>query len=278
VPMKIVIFPVDAFTRKAYSGNPAAVCVLEKPLSSKNYLAIAREMNLSETAFVIMSKEAMDSGVFELRWFTPQVEVPLCGHATLATAWILFSEYGCRGKIRFKTLSGIHEAELVSDSVRLNFPQDKPIPVPIPKGLKEALGYSENMKTFYGQKTAKLLVEFEQASIIKELKPDFKRLLSLKTNYEIRGLIATARGNDGYDIVSRYFAPWVGIDEDPVTGSAHTVLAPFWMERLGKKKMQAYQASERGGELFLEITGDDRVYITGNAVTILKGTLLNDFA
>ena len=275
---KIEIFQVDAFTRKVYSGNPAAVCVLKKPLSSKNYLAIAREMNLSETAFVFMSKEAMNSGIFELRWFTPQVEVPLCGHATLATAWILFSEYGCRGKIRFKTLSGIHEAELVSDGVRLSFPQDKPIPVPIPEGLKETLGYSENMRTFYGQKTAKLLVEFEQVSVVKELKPDFRRLLSLKTDYEIKGLIATARGNNGYDIVSRYFAPWIGIDEDPVTGSAHTVLAPFWMERLGKKKMKAYQASERGGELLLEICGDERVHIIGKAVTVLKGILLNDFA
>lgn len=230
--MKIQIFQVDAFTRKAYSG----VCVLKEPLSSQNYLAIAREMNLSETAFVIMSKEAMGSGIFELRWFTPQVEVPLCGHATLATAWILFSEYGCRGKICFKTLSGIHEAELVADGIRLNFPQDKPIPVPSPERLKEALGYSENLKTFYGQKTAKLLVEFEHVFIIEELKPGFKKLLSLKTDYEIRGLIATARGNDGYDIVSRYFAPWVGIDEDPVTGSAYTVLAPFWMVQLGKKK------------------------------------------
>ncbi|AKI98257.1 PhzF family phenazine biosynthesis protein [Kosmotoga pacifica] len=276
--MKTEIFQVDAFTRKVYSGNPAAVCILEKPLSSRNYLAIAREMNLSETAFVITSKEAMDSGIFELRWFTPRVEVPLCGHATLATAWVLFSEYNYHGKIHFKTLSGIHEAELVSDGVRLNFPQDKPIPVPIPEGLGEALGYSGNMRTFYGRKTAKLLVEFEQVSIIRKLKPDFKRLLSLKSDYEIRGLITTARGNGEYDIVSRYFAPWVGIDEDPVTGSAHTVLAPFWMERLGKKKIKAYQASERGGELFLEIAENNRVHIIGKAVTVMKGILFNDFA
>jgi PhzF family phenazine biosynthesis protein len=266
------IYQVDAFTNQPFKGNPAAVCVLENTLDDNTYLNIAREMNLSETAFVFpeKSKDLNNSKSLHLRWFTPKTEVPMCGHATLATSWILFTEYDYRGQITFKTKSGLLKSELMDKGVRLDFPQDIPIEIDNPDLLLKALNYNKKYRAFYGKKTGYILLQFESEKDVRDLNPDFNLLENFSFNKNLRGLIVTSVSSNEVDFVSRFFDPWEGINEDPVTGSAHTVLAPFWSKILKKKEMSARQLSQRTGEIFISIPDKNRVFITGNAVTIFK--------
>ena len=270
---RVPFFQVDAFTKERFKGNPAAVCLMSCELKDMLYQMIAREMNLSETAFFEPLKAL---GSYKLRWFTPKREVLLCGHATLATAHILFNELGVKAKtISFQTLSGTLHAKKVSEGICLDFPRNDPLEIDPPRTLLKALGLSRCKEILYSETNQKLLVCLDNQEQVLELQPDFNALLSMENKLGWRGVIVTSAGSGHYDFISRYFAPWMGVNEDPVTGSAHTVLAPYWMKRLGKGRMRAYQASERGGELLLEIVGD-RVHITGEAVSVVRGELEYD--
>ncbi|MFW5927868.1 MAG: PhzF family phenazine biosynthesis protein [Thermoplasmatota archaeon] len=269
---QIEIYQVDAFTDRPFCGNPAAVCLLEEKLSNEEMRSIASEMNLSETAFVRPLNDAsfQESEEFTLRWFTPEVEVPLCGHATLATSWVLFEEIeNVNDTVTFSTKSGNLSAEK-REGVVLDFPTNTPTQQEPSQEILDGLGIVNYEDSSYSADTNKLLIALSSEDRVKNLNPDFSKLSSIVT--DIRGIIVTAKGEDGYDFVSRYFAPWVGIDEDPVTGSAHTVLAPYWSTLLNKKEMKAYQASDRGGKLTVRIK-DDRTELEGKAVTVLEGNL-----
>ncbi|GHC89044.1 oxidoreductase [Nocardiopsis terrae] len=254
---------VDAFTDRPLYGNPAAVLVLDEPYSDSWAQGVAAEFNLSETAFA-RRVDGPDAD-FELRWFTPATEVALCGHATLATAHAL-TELGVAGPYRFTTRSGILTVEQRDGKLWMDFPARPAAEMKVPEGLAEALG-AEPLWVGRGG-TDDLLVELADEAAVRSLAPDQARLSGIRA----RGVIVTARGEDGPDIVSRFFAPSVGIAEDPVTGSAHTVLAPFWAERLGRTEFLAHQASRRGGDLHLRLAGD-RVLIGGDAVTVATGNL-----
>jgi PhzF family phenazine biosynthesis protein len=259
------LYQVDAFTDVPFRGNPAAVCIMPCNLPDEVYLSISGEMNLSETAFL----EDV-GGTYRLRWFTPVREVPLCGHATLATAHVLFQHLGYEGdRIEFRTASGKLYAEKVKEGIRLDFPQNKSFPVAPPVDAIKALGIEEWVDVQYTDTNYKLLIQVEGEDEVRSLNPDFSSFLKAQNPLGWRGAIVTARGKT-HDFVSRYFAPYMGVDEDPVTGSAHTVLAPYWGAILKKHKMRAYQASKRGGELFVELSGD-RVLLTGKCITVLRG-------
>ncbi len=258
------IFQVDAFTDKPFSGNPAGVCILEKPADESWMQNVAMEMNLSETAFLSPEEDG-----FNLRWFTPKMEVNLCGHATLASAHILFTEGYLKPGQRadFHTKSGLLRAELKGGWIELDFPRLSEEPVESPTDLARGLG----AKSLYVGKCGFMyLAELESEEVVRALKPDF----SILGKSEIGSVIVTSRASTkGYDFVSRFFAPIVGIDEDPVTGSAHCCLGPYWSKKLGKNEFVAFQASARGGVLKVRVTGD-RVFLGGRAVTVLKGEIL----
>ncbi|MEJ2427980.1 MAG: PhzF family phenazine biosynthesis protein [Deltaproteobacteria bacterium] len=260
------IFQVDAFTDKAFRGNPAAVCILPEARDEIWMQKVAGEMNLSESAFL----HEMEDG-FSLRWFTPTVEVDLCGHATLASAHILW-EVGVLSRqqqARFHTRSGLLTAESRGDEVELNFPATPEEPTTEPPGLSEALGL---VPSYLGRSKFDYLLEVDSEELVRKLTPDFALLRRLP----IRGFIVTSSGESAeFDFVSRFFAPAVGVDEDPVTGSAHCCLGPFWSKRSGKKHLVAYQASQRGGIVRVRVEGD-RVYLGGKAVTVLRGELIAD--
>ena len=271
------IYHVDAFTDQSFRGNPAAVCLLDREHEDRILQSVAAEMNLSETAF-LRTKTAQpftDAYRFFLRWFTPKTEVPLCGHATLAAAAVLFYDVGVSApELFFETRSGTLTARTEPSQICLNFPVNRSIPVgPIPAILK-AMGISEFEEAQISRKSRKLLVHLASEEAVRGLKPNFERLKSIKTTYDILGIIATAKGEPPYDFVSRFFAPWVGINEDPVTGAAHTVLAPYWSKKLRKTRMLAYQVSERGGELTVDLRVKGRVDLIGKAVIVSKGELL----
>ena len=257
------IFKVDAFTDKLFSGNPAGVCILPEKRDEVWMQAIAREMNVSETAFLVRKEDGYD-----LRWFTPVVEVDLCGHATLASAHVLFEEgYLKRDEeARFHTKSGLLTAKQKGEWIELNFPRQPPKPTPPPAGLIESLSVKPK---FVGKNGHSHIVEVESEAIVRGLKPDFGGLAKVA----VSGVAVTARATTpGYDFVSRFFAPSFGIDEDPVTGSAHCTLGPFWEDRLHKNELVAYQASARGGVIHVRV-GPDRVFLGGKAVTVLQGSL-----
>jgi PhzF family phenazine biosynthesis protein len=264
--MTLQLFQVDAFTNEVFKGNPAAVCLLAQPMPEAWMLSLTQEMNLSETAFVLPQKDG-----FSLRWFTPKVEVNLCGHATLASAHVLF-ENGLvleEEPVRFFTRSGELLARRIPNGIELDFPAQPPQPTPPPpQALLEALGVSQPVNVLaFGNK---YLIEVASETQVRALQPDFSAMLRA-TDF---GACVTARAeaHGGYDFVSRFFAPSVGINEDPVTGSAHTMLGPYWAAKLGKTDLRAYQASARGGSLGVRVT-PQRVYLSGQAVTVFKGTL-----
>jgi PhzF family phenazine biosynthesis protein len=266
--MKIPIFTVDAFTDKPFSGNPAGVCVLDSPLEEKLMQNIAFEMNLSETAFL----NKKNDGAYSLRWFTPVVEVDLCGHATLASSHILWETGKVKKSsgIEFNTKSGILKAGFNNGGNELDFPLIESKPIDIPKGIVKAIGV-EPVNLFRTQWN--YIAELDSEKTVRSVKPDFDLLRAL----EAWGTIITSRASkelaaNGYDFVSRFFAPAKGVKEDPVTGSAHCALAPYWMNRLGKNIFKAYQASERGGTVGVRVDGD-RVFLSGSAVTVLSGTM-----
>lgn len=263
--MAIQLFQVDAFTDTAFQGNPAAVCLLPAQRDDAWMRSVAQEMNLSETAFLVTQSDG-----FSLRWFTPITEIDLCGHATLASAHVLWEngvlEAGTTA--RFWTRSGLLTAEQTDGDIRLTFPLIEQIQADTPPGLLEALGTNAQ---YIGRAGDKYLLHLADDSAVRQLTPDFQALRQLP----LRGVMVTAAADPAspHDFVSRYFAPWVGVDEDPVTGSAHCCLGPYWSNLLGKIELTAYQASARGGSLRLRIS-DDKVELTGRAVTVLAGNLL----
>ena len=258
--MKIPMYQVDAFTGKVFKGNPAAVCPLEFWLEDHILQNIALENNLSETAFFVKKED-----YFEIRWFTPKVEVNLCGHATLASAHVIFRHIGFGEKeITFESKSGILKVYQKENSLVLDFPASKITSAIIKNDMRKALG---KMPVAVYQSGQKLLALYEDETTIAGIQPNFEILKSI----DYMGVIVTAPG-DKVDFVSRFFAPRVGINEDPVTGSAHTLLIPFWAERLGKTKLKALQISTRIGELDCELKGN-RVMIGGQAVTYLIGEI-----
>ncbi len=260
------LFQVDAFSSEPFAGNPAAVCLLDEFPSDDWLMSFAGEMNLSETAFVHPIAEG-----FALRWFTPGLEVDLCGHATLATAHVLWSEERVPSGtdvIRFETRSGTLFAHRESSGeIRLDFPATPEAPASPPDGLLTALGATAE---HVGRSKFDFLVHVSDAAVLRGLTPDFVAL----DKVDARGIIVTAASDDDrYDFLSRFFCPAVSINEDPVTGSAHCCLTPYWAERLGKTEMRAFQASCRGGELRVRLV-DDRVHLLGMARTIFRGELL----
>ena len=259
----IRVLQIDAFTDRPFAGNPAAVCLLEDERDADWMQDVATEMNLSETAFV----RPLDDG-FELRWFTPVFEVDLCGHATLASAHGLWSEGVVSGAqpIRFHTKSGTLTCTQDGDLIELDFPATPPEEAEPPEGLLDAVGAQPS---FVGKSKFDLFLLVESEDAVRSLKPDFSRLREIP----VRGVITTSASDDpSFDFVSRFFAPGAGIDEDPVTGSAHCCLGPYWSEQLGKTEMTAFQASARGGTVRVRVNGD-RVLLGGQAVTVLRGEL-----
>jgi predicted PhzF superfamily epimerase YddE/YHI9 len=292
--MPIPISQVDSFTSVPFAGNPAAVCVLPEPRSAAWMQNVAREMNVSETAFLVRK-----DGRYDLRWFTPAVEVDLCGHATLASAHILWEsgELAPREDACFETRSGLLIARQAKGAIaaagsiavggsieaegsikaepssraggwiEMDFPSDPPAEIATPPGLAEMLGCDP---AWVGKGRFDLFVQTDTEQTVRALKPDFRAL----TELPYRGIVVTAESSEGYDFVSRFFAPASGIDEDPVTGSAHCSLGPFWQQRLGRDRLTAFQASARGGEVRVEPRGE-RVLLAGKAVTVLRGELLD---
>jgi PhzF family phenazine biosynthesis protein len=258
--MKLDIYQVDAFTSKPFGGNPAAVVPLETWLPDETMQSIALENNLSETAFFVKR-----DGRYEIRWFTPTFEIDLCGHATLASAFVIFDVLGLETEtIEFQShKSGTLQVEKDGDRLILDFPSRPVSPADEPDGLVEAIG--KQPKEILKGRDLFLVYETEQEII--DIKPDFAKLLEIDSH----GFIVTAKGEDA-DFVSRFFAPEVGVFEDPVTGSAHCSLIPYWAERLGKNTLFARQVSARGGELFCELK-EDRVKIGGNARLFMKGEI-----
>lgn len=262
--MTIPIYQVDAFTAEPFQGNPAGVCLIAAARPDAWMQNVAKEMNLSETAFPLPEGEG-----FRLRWFTPTTEVDLCGHATLATAHVLW-EAGCLAPeetARFQSRSGLLSARRAPDGwIEMDFPAKRIESAPAPHGLLAALGVKP---LFVGKNVFDYLVEVEDEATVRQATPDMARLMEI----EARGVILTSRaGAPGCDFVSRFFAPRVGVPEDPVTGSAHTALAPYWAGKLHTDTLNAYQASARGGRLRLRVEGE-RVIIGGQAVTVLRGEL-----
>ena len=258
--MKLSIYQVDAFASQVFEGNPAAVIPLKTWLPDSEMQQIAMENNLSETAFFV----PLEKG-FHIRWFTPKAEVKLCGHATLATAHVLFNHLGfAENEIRFESLSGILKVTRENELIVLDFPALAATETEIPEPVAKAFNIQAKA-CFKGRDDYMLVFENEQE--ILALQPNFQQLIEAKT----RGVICTSK-SDKYDFVSRFFAPAVGVNEDPVTGSAHTMLIPFWSEKLGKNNLLARQVSPRGGILHCKLAGD-RVKIGGNAVTFLTGEI-----
>ncbi len=262
--MGLRIVQVDAFTDTPFRGNPAAVCLLPAPRDESWMQAVAREMNLAETAFLVPQNDG-----FDLRWFTPTIEVALCGHATLAAAHVLWEDaHLAQGRqARFQTKSGLLTADRAAGWIELDFPAKRAEPAPAPPGLLEALGVEP---AYVGRNQFDYLVEVKSEELVRTLAPDHTVLAKLP----VRGVIVTSRAaTRDFDFVSRFFAPGSGIPEDPVTGSAHCALGPYWSERLGKTDFVAYQASARGGVVRVRVVGD-RVKLGGQAVTVLRGTLV----
>lgn len=262
--MALRIVQVDAFSDRPFAGNPAAVCVLPEPRSSEWMASVAQEMNLSETAFLVAREDGWD-----LRWFTPAVEVDLCGHATLASAHVLWESGALArdARARFFTRSGVLTADRKGEWIELDFPSRPPASAPPPEGLAEALGVSI-LATAMSR--GDVVVDVASAAVVRGLAPDFSRLGRVPA----RGIIVTAKSDSPeYDVVSRFFIPSQGINEDPVTGSAHCCLAPHWAPRLGKTDFVAYQASARGGVVRVGLRGD-RVLLGGQAITVLVGDLI----
>ncbi len=266
---EVEFYTVDAFTDRPFRGNPAAVCVLDAPLEAEAMQTIAAEMNLSETAFV----EPPDAdGVRPLRWFTPTMEVPLCGHATLASSQVLLQQRGDEPPLRFFTASGLLTVHRDPDgSLRMDFPADPPTIEAPPPGLLECLGCPQGVPCLRAENL--WLVRLGAEEDVAELRPNFNALLEVDLGGEDLGVAVTAPGGaPDVDFVSRFFAPWAGIDEDPVTGVAHTVLTPYWADELDRTSLRARQISERGGSLGVRLEGD-RVHLVGTAVAVARGRI-----
>lgn len=266
----ITTYIVDSFTNEPFKGNPAGVCLLEKELSEEKMLLIAQELGFSETAFV-MALETPNS--YSIRYFSPKVEIPLCGHATLASAKALFEQHPDYNKIQFKTIRDISlDVSKIGTSIQMVFPLYEVTPVAIPDGMLESLGIESAVNCTYNVETNSLILEIEDSEVLSGLNPNYEALV--KTHDTINGVSVTAPSKkENFDFESRYFWPWSGTNEDPVTGGAHTFLTPYWNKRLNKTKMNSFQCSERSGSMVVEIINEDQFTITGEAQIVLKGRL-----
>lgn len=261
-------FVVDSFTSQAFRGNPAGVCLTERFPPDAFMLSVAAELNLSETAFVCPRS---DHNAYEIRYFSPKIEIPLCGHATLAAARVIHAETAV-SQISFTTGHGIHlPVEVSPDWVQMQFPIYSTTPSSAPTALLEALGLESIVNAVYNDETRILLLEIEDYRELARLAPDFAALL--RAHDAINGVLVTAPADDGFDFHSRYFWPWSGTNEDPVTGGTHTFLAPYWSVRLGKRKLRSFQSSMRSGSMDLELT-DHGLLIRSQALITVRGELL----
>jgi PhzF family phenazine biosynthesis protein len=264
--MATTIIQVDAFTDKLFTGNPAAVCILETLKDDRWMQNVAREMSLSETAFLLKQPDGYD-----LRWFTPQVEVDLCGHATLASAHVLWEDGHLQPdeEARFHTRSGLLTARRKDDWIEMDFPAEPETRTVASPELITALGVTP---LYVGKNRLDYLIEIESENVLRDLTPDFTLLKMVP----MRGVMVTAQSiSKKYDFVSRFFAPAVGINEDPVTGSAHCCLGPYWQKQLKRYTFYAYQASSRGGMVHIRVAAD-RVMLSGQAVTVMRGEMVDD--
>lgn len=271
-----LIYIVDAFTKEKFKGNAAGVCIIDENVTDLEMQLVAKEMNLSETAFLKASngKNISEQNSYLLRWFSPLCEVSMCGHATLASSKVIFNELGFAGsRIFFETKSGVLSARKNRSKIVLDFPIDEYICTQVSEALLKVMGVSEYSNIITGKKTRKLVIHMNSVEDVLKLKPDFQGMKDLKLTEKINGVAVTAKGKEGVDFVSRYFNPWIGINEDPVTGSVHTVLGAYWGRVLNKSNLLAYQASERGGELELNIIENNRIEIAGEASIIMNGKI-----
>ncbi|XP_039858917.1 phenazine biosynthesis-like domain-containing protein 1 isoform X1 [Simochromis diagramma] len=285
--MEIPVYTLDSFTNLPFKGNPAAICPLLHELSDDLYYKIAAEMNLSETAFItrINPSDSFTTGSrFRLRWFTPTTEVDLCGHATLASAAVLFQHIkNVNPTLVFETKSGDLSVTQKEEGYIMDFPLNPPTrvdPNDFKDTIKVAVGNLPVQEVLFCYNTKKLLIRLADScdiSALTDLKVDTVALENTERSGRFCAVIITMKGSPDcqprYDFYSRDFSPWFGVPEDPVTGSNHTILGSYWSEKLGKKKMLAYQCSSRGGELELELRDDGRINIAGQAITILQGTI-----
>lgn len=259
-------FIVDSFTDQAFKGNPAGVCLTDKTLEDKLMQAIAQELNLSETAFVQKSEV---EGHFSIRYFSPKMEIPLCGHATLASAKVLFDKTAL-SQIHFHTAEDLDlPIRKEKEAIVMQFPVYQTTAAEAPKALLSALGLNEIVNSVYNKETHILLLEIESSQDLAQLAPDFQALVH--THNDINGVLVTAGGHDHYDFHSRYFWPWSGSNEDPVTGATHTFLTPYWASRLNKTKMTSFQSSPRSGFMQVELLDDQQMLIRGKAVITFEG-------
>lgn len=260
---------VDAFTDKPFAGNPAGVCFTGHPIDDDRMLQIAQELGLSETAFV---SEAEDSTTFLIRFFSPKMEIPLCGHATLASAKVIFQDQRSLKQIRFINTQGlVLLATRRGKEIEMTFPVYETRPATAPRALLEALQISDAKNVAYNVETNILLIEIQDTRTLAAIKPDYAALLN--AHDAINGVLVTARSDaDDYDFHSRYFWPWSGTNEDPVTGGTHTFLAKYWGEKLHKRKMRSFQSSNRTGFMQVELR-DDKLLITGQACIVFRGSL-----
>jgi len=268
--MKISTYTVDSFTDKVFNGNPAGVCILKEPLTEAIMQSIAQELNLSETAFVEWLE---GTGKYSIRYFSPVMEIPLCGHATLAASKILFDQNANLEKIHFVTTEGIDlNIKLDKSEIVMEFPIYDTEPVSAPDALISALGISKVLNSVYNKETNILLLEIPSSEVLESLRPNYNALVD--SHDSINGVLVTALSNkEDYDFESRYFWPWSGSNEDPVTGGTHTFLTKYWGNKLGKKKMKSYQCSQRGGFMELDLINDQNMTIKSQAKTVFEGIL-----
>lgn len=271
----IETYTVDSFTDALFKGNPAGVCLLDKAIPEKLMLSIAKELGLSETAFIVKLEKLSQ---YSIRYFSPKMEIPLCGHATLASAKVLFYKYRDLDKIHFVTVQGIDLfIERKGNLIEMEFPIYDTSPTSAPESLLSALGIKELINSEYNSETEILILEIEDSSLLRNLKPDFVSLYN--SHDSINGVLVTAQSKkESYDFESRYFWPWSGTNEDPVTGATHTFLAKYWSKRLHKKKMKSFQCSERSGFMEVELISDHQLLIRSTARIVLSGTLCLDIA
>lgn len=267
---RIETYIVDSFTDKPFKGNPAGVCILNQTLLEEQMQLIAKELGLSETAFLIQMQEQHQ---YSIRYFSPKMEIPLCGHATLAASKVLFETFPEMGKIHFENIQGL---DLIikkhGTTIEMEFPVYDTVPQKAPEDLLKALGIKEIRNSAFNKETNILLLEIESSELLKSLSPDFEKLK--RSHDSINGVLVTATSQrDGYDFESRYFWPWSGTNEDPVTGGTHTFLTKYWSMRLNKTKMNSYQCSERTGFMEVELIGDNKLTIKSKAQIVLKGEL-----
>jgi PhzF family phenazine biosynthesis protein len=263
--MPIPTYIVDSFTTEAFKGNPAGVCILEQPLGKDLMLSIAQELNLSETAFLLEKEDH-----FEIQYFSPVKEIPLCGHATLASAKILFEEKGLK-EVVFITNNNVKlHAEKADEQVVMQFPAYSTIEYIVSMDLLKSLKIKDLIDARYNEENNILMLVIKEKEL-ERLSPDFHALLQVETT--ISGVLVTSESSSGFDFKSRYFWPWSGGNEDPVTGATHTFMAPYWGMRLGKNKLKSFQASQRTGFMSIDLLSDEYILIKGNAVIVFKGTL-----